>query len=53
MSAQQEFIQQLIQQETKMSLEEFFKGIHERFITIICYELSILNLRKQQGLLGG
>jgi hypothetical protein len=31
MNAQQEFIQQLIQQETKMSLEEFFKDIHERF----------------------
>jgi hypothetical protein len=31
MSTQQEFIQQLIQQETKMSLEEFFNGIHERF----------------------
>ena len=31
MSAQQEFIQTLIQQETKLSLEEFFKTIHTKF----------------------
>jgi len=41
MSAQQEFIQSLIQQETKMSLEEFFKGIHERFYP--AQDISFMN----------
>jgi hypothetical protein len=41
MSAQQEFIQQLIQQETKMSLEEFFKGVHERFYP--AQDISFMN----------
>ena len=31
MNAQQEYIHSLIQQETKLSLEEFFKDIHKRF----------------------
>ena len=31
MNTQQEYIQSLTQQETKLSLEEFFKDIHKRF----------------------
>jgi hypothetical protein len=31
MSTQQEYIQNLVQNETKLSLEEFFKDIHKRF----------------------
>jgi hypothetical protein len=40
MSAQQEFIQTLIQQETKLSLEEFFKTIHEKFYSN--YDISFM-----------
>jgi len=51
MSAQQEFIQSLIQQETKMSLEEFFKGIHERFYPAqdISFMNYFLELTKHEG----
>ena len=31
MSTQQEYIQNLVQNETKLNLEEFFTDIHERF----------------------
>jgi hypothetical protein len=48
MSVQQEFIQSLIQQETKLSLEEFFKTIHEKFystqnISFMEYFLELTN----------
>jgi len=51
MSTQQEFIQQLIQQETKMSLVEFFKGIHERFYPVqdISFMNYFLELTKHEG----
>jgi len=51
MSTQQEFIQQLVQQETKMSLEEFFKGIHERFYPAqdIYFMNYFLELTKHEG----
>ena len=31
MSTQQEYIQSLVQNETKLNLEEFFKDIHKKF----------------------
>jgi len=40
MSAQQKFIQSLIQQETKMSLEDFFKDVHEKFYSN--YDISFI-----------
>jgi len=48
MSVQQEFIQSLIQQETKLSLEEFFKTIHTKFystqdISFMEYFLELTN----------
>jgi len=48
MSTQQEFIQSLIQQETKLSLEEFFKTIHKKFystqnISFMEYFLELTN----------
>jgi len=51
MSTQQEFIQQLVQQETKLSLEEFFKGIHERFYPAqdISFMEYFLELTKHEG----
>jgi hypothetical protein len=51
MNAQQEFIQQLIQQETKLSLEEFFNGIHERFYPAqdISFMNYFLELTKHEG----
>jgi len=51
MTTQQEFIQELIQQETKLSLEEFFKGIHERFYPAqdISFMNYFLELTKHEG----
>ena len=40
MNAQQEYIHGLIKQETKLSLEEFFKDIHKRFYSN--YDISFM-----------
>jgi len=51
MSAQQEFIQTLIQQETKLSLEEFFKTIHTKFYSTqdISFMEYFLELTEHEG----
>ena len=51
MNTQQEFIQSLIQQETKLSLEDFFKDIHKRFYPTqdISFMKYFLELSQHEG----
>ena len=51
MSTQQEYIQNLIQNETKLNLEEFFKNIHQKFYSNqdISFMTYFLELTTQEG----
>ena len=51
MSTQQEYIQNLIQNENKLSLEEFFKDIHSKFYSNydISFMTYFLELTEQEG----
>ena len=51
MSTIQEYIQNLIQNETKLNLEEFFKNIHQKFYSNqdISFMTYFLELTTQEG----
>jgi len=51
MSTQQEYIQDLVQNETKLNLEEFFTDIHERFYSTqdISFMKYFLELTEHEG----
>ena len=46
MSTQQEYIQNLIQNETKLNLEDFFKSVHAKFYSN--YDISFSRLRRRR-----
>ena len=51
MSTQQEYIQNLIQNETKLNLEDFFKSVHQKFYSNydISFMTYFLELTTQEG----
>jgi len=51
MSTQQEYIQNLVQNEIKLSLEDFFKNIHQKFYSNqdISFMTYFLELTTQEG----
>ena len=51
MNAQQEYVIGLVQQETKLSLEEFFKNIHNKFYPTqnISFMAYFLELTEHEG----